>query len=55
MAWGFICLRAIAPWKVDGSLNIKPSPFHSPSYTTVFFYITSRSDKHNKNGVGSEY
>ena len=47
MAWGFIRLHAIgpSPWKVDGSLNIKPSPFHSPSYTTVVVYITSRSHK----------
>jgi len=47
MAWGFIRLHAIgpSPWKVDGSLNIKPSPFHSPSYTTVVVYIASRSHK----------
>ena len=53
MAWGFIRLHAIgpSPWKVDGSLNIKPSPFHSPSYTTVVVYIASRSHKTSQDGV----
>jgi len=43
IAWGFIRLHAIgpSPWKGDGSLTIKPSSFHSPTYTTVVVHTTS--------------
>ena len=60
MAWGFIPLpvRAIgpSPWEVDGSLNIKSSPFHSPSYTTVVVYIISCSHNITRmaSGVSTE-